>query len=726
MKEHNYEELDGEQHKSEHKSDDYEIEENFDLENNFIPREENSNDSKPFEIEFDPRDKDEFNDMKSELKLKSTKEPKLKEKKDEIQQDGRRASKKIGNFSELQIMKEIENQGKKILLPYGDNQRYDVLFEENNNFYRVQVKTVNKKGEHFRISSFTKNGESKNYVNDIEYFGVYNRLNNKSYLIPIDEINKQNTSNTFNLTNSIKDRFQIVHESSASSENTSDLKLIKAGELMKEGNIVLNQLGKRNDNIIINDKIQKTQGNTLKHNFQEIPIVSEENNKKSHDYRTDENEIESATIAADLMINGYIISTPIKNNPKYDFAIQKKYQKKDINPDRDFHSVKVIENKIKNRKISEILKDVDYVGLYNSHIDKSYLIPAQEFKIGTKNSVNYEIKRSDNVLKEMNANDKGDAVEMKIGAEFIKSGYEVYHPLFGKAPYDLMVKKEDRYYTVEVKAGRTYHEKQSTYLRFNTASQKTNHNGERPRSSYKGRIDLIASINQDNLKSYIVPVINLPNNDAKLKLDERKDMRREHHGTIWAKDYEFENVDRIIQLFEKKEKERKRFELSNQEIKKQPQELRMKLENKQILSALQGNTNVNEITSSNSNLQRYITEFNRNFPKSQIEYQGILSASFRDFLIEQPELKPIIENRMKKRGLFGEDGAKHRKVYDFIDDFYNENGRTPNSLELYQNFLNFKSHELRGKMNHSRKLDPKYYRKIKPIDGPTEIREEKE
>ena len=160
--------------------------------------------------------------------------------------------------------------------------------------------------------------------------------------------------------------------------------------------------------------------------------------------------------------------------------------------------------------------------------------------------------------------------------------------------------------------------------------------------------------------------------------------------------------------------ERKKIERSNQEIKTQPKELRKRLENEQILSVLQGNININTITSSNSNLQRYITEFKRNFPKSQIEYQGILSVSFRDFLIEQPELKPIIDNMMKKQRLYGKDDEKHEKVYDFIDDFYNDNGRTPNSLELYQKFLNFKGYELRGKINYSRKLNPDYNRKAVP------------
>ncbi len=51
---------------------------------------------------------------------------------------------------------------------------------------------------------------------------------------------------------------------------------------------------------------------------------------------------------------------------------------------------------------------------------------------------------------------------------------------------------------------------------------------------------------QDCYFLYVIPVNELPDNDAKLKLDKRPNMRRMHYVTIWAKDYEFVNVDRII------------------------------------------------------------------------------------------------------------------------------------------------------------------------------------
>ena len=97
-----------------------------------------------------------------------------------------------------------------------------------------------------------------------------------------------------------------------------------------------------------------------------------------------------------------------------------------------------------------------------------------------------------------------------------------------------------------MKTSRIYHEKDSTYLRFEAASQKPI---SRKRLTYKGRVDFIASVNKEDLKSYIVPVEKLPNNEAKLKVDERKNMRYRHHGTLYAKNYDFSNIENIMEEF---------------------------------------------------------------------------------------------------------------------------------------------------------------------------------
>ena len=115
------------------------------------------------------------------------------------------------------------------------------------------------------------------------------------------------------------------------------------------------------------------------------------------------------------------------------------------------------------------------------------------------------------------------------------------------------------------------------------------------------------------------------------------------------------------------------------------QELQNTLENEQILAVLKGNLRVKEIIGTNTNF------------------------NFRDLLIEQHEIKSLISNNMKEKDLYAEGEGRHQIVYDFIDNFYTQYGRGPNILELYHQFLNFKAHELRGKMTIVRRKHPNYY-----------------
>ena len=143
----------------------------------------------------------------------------------------------------------------------------------------------------------------------------------------------------------------------------------------------------------------------------------------------------------------------------------------------------------------------------------------------------------------------------------------------------------------------------------------------------------------------------------------------------------------------------------NQKINEQPQEIRKNLENEQIIAVLRGNLKVKDIESTNSNFQNYIEKFKESQENSRIHYQDTLSVPFRDYLIDQSELKSII-------GGFQTEKDKHQEVYNFIEDFYEQHKRAPNILELYQQFLNFKAHEVRGKIKIAQKRYPEFYEKF--------------
>ncbi len=291
---------------------------------------------------------------------------------------------------------------------------------------------------------------------------------------------------------------------------------------------------------------------------------------------------------------------------------------------------------------------------------------------------------------------------MRIAKEFIKNGYNVLTPITGNERYDLAIKKERKFYTVQVKTGRTYHEKDNRYVRFEASVQKS----DTSRVNYKGQVDFIAVFNQDTGKSYIVDINNLPNTDGKLKLDEEGKI---HQGTLLAKHQEFGNIEKIIQKYDIEQQRKININKQIHEISNKPIEIRQNLERNQIINTLSGNLKYEDIKLTNKILDKYKKDFENQNPKSKAIYQDIITRDFRDFIVKLPEIKSQIIEKLRQEDLYAEDDNKHQNVYDYIDKFYEENGRGPNTTELYQKFLNFKSYMLRKKINEIRKNKPHYY-----------------
>jgi len=77
-----------------------------------------------------------------------------------------------------------------VLLPFGDNQRYDFVIDENGSFKRIQCKTgrlVRGAVKFACCSSQAHRGlGQQNYRGQIEYFAVYCHEINSTYLVPVD------------------------------------------------------------------------------------------------------------------------------------------------------------------------------------------------------------------------------------------------------------------------------------------------------------------------------------------------------------------------------------------------------------------------------------------------------------------------------------------------------------------------------------------------------------
>lgn len=96
--------------------------------------------------------------------------------------------KAIGEVSEALVIGRLVKLGHRVLLPFGNNQRYDLVIDHGSSFERVQVKTgrIRKGSITFETSSvngFTK--KRRAYHQDVDTFCVYCPDNEKFYKIPI-------------------------------------------------------------------------------------------------------------------------------------------------------------------------------------------------------------------------------------------------------------------------------------------------------------------------------------------------------------------------------------------------------------------------------------------------------------------------------------------------------------------------------------------------------------
>ncbi len=110
----------------------------------------------------------------------------------------RQNHKAIGECSEAIITARLIEAGYDILVPFGDNLRYDLLLADaDGQFWRIQCKTgwleANGDSIVFATASFyyhTKAGRtshgSKSYHGQIDYFAVYCPETKGVYLIPIE------------------------------------------------------------------------------------------------------------------------------------------------------------------------------------------------------------------------------------------------------------------------------------------------------------------------------------------------------------------------------------------------------------------------------------------------------------------------------------------------------------------------------------------------------------
>lgn len=99
----------------------------------------------------------------------------------------------IGHRSEAAILAELVKRGYRILLPFGVNQRYDLVLATDEGFLKVQCKTGRLRAGVVRFSaqsvqSNTAGTRVKDYAGEVDLFAVYCPDNDRVYMVPVDEV----------------------------------------------------------------------------------------------------------------------------------------------------------------------------------------------------------------------------------------------------------------------------------------------------------------------------------------------------------------------------------------------------------------------------------------------------------------------------------------------------------------------------------------------------------
>jgi PD-(D/E)XK endonuclease len=104
-------------------------------------------------------------------------------------------SKEIGERTEGMLLAKFLQKGWVVLIPFGDNQRYDFVIDRGHGFERIQAKTGRLVGETIQFNACSsqchRQKGSRDYKGQCEYFAVYVPQLDKCFIIHVDLCGKR-------------------------------------------------------------------------------------------------------------------------------------------------------------------------------------------------------------------------------------------------------------------------------------------------------------------------------------------------------------------------------------------------------------------------------------------------------------------------------------------------------------------------------------------------------
>ncbi|MBI5700400.1 hypothetical protein HZC34_00930 [Candidatus Saganbacteria bacterium] len=106
-------------------------------------------------------------------------------------------TKEKGNLAEIKVAAFLIQKGFNVLIPWGENQRYDLVAEKNGLFVKIQVKYVAPKMGHLTVPLRSANNWKvvKYNKNELDFVAAYNPENDIIYFIPLKSIRNTATIN---------------------------------------------------------------------------------------------------------------------------------------------------------------------------------------------------------------------------------------------------------------------------------------------------------------------------------------------------------------------------------------------------------------------------------------------------------------------------------------------------------------------------------------------------